>query len=204
KNYKNFNFSLFTQKYYTRIFDFCMFKDLKIYNTSKFFIRNETMDTEDNDNAEDDIDALSFYSGLTIKFTIKRRNCFFQIWDDVSGFTLAKVSAGVFGYYFKKGIKRFRQFNVFVKFFRYYFNSIVVTYRQKIFKRFLALRHIASKEFKIEKLKIFKKRKFVKNNNIIFNISNYYKNFLNFNNMNIKLEKFFINIKRRNTKKYYI
>lgn len=204
KNYKNFNFSVLTHKFYTRIFDFCMFKDLKVFNTNQFIIKNEVMDSEDNDDAEDDVESLNFYSGLTVKFSIKRRNCFFQIWEDISGFTLAKVTAGLFGYYFKKGIKKFRQFNAFVKFFRSYFNSIVVTYRGKAFKRFLNMRRLATKEFNIKNLKILKKRKFIRNNNNkIIKIINYYKNFLDTNFTHIKLQKIKSDIKKHKVKKFY-
>lgn len=151
------NFSVITKKFYTRIFDFCMFQDLKCFKVKNYSIESKNLDTADEANTIEDIESLNFCSGLTVKFRIKRKNCFFQVWEDLSGFSLAKVSGGLFGYYFKKSIRRFKNFNVFTKFFRSYFNSILIVYRKKIFKRFLTLRHIAANQYKLKKYNFFKK-----------------------------------------------
>src|SRR5690606_20854945 len=140
--------------------------DQLIKNNKRYLINNdfEKGNLEKKEEILDQLDNIQFCSGLTIKFTLKRRNCFFHIWDNKSGFTLAIISAGIFGTFYKKIYKKHKQFVAFIQFFRSYFASILMNYRQKIFSRFKYLRKVAMKKLKKKKIFNYFKQKILPNN----------------------------------------
>lgn len=149
KNYF-LSYSIKGQKFHKSLFKFCFFQDQLIKKNKRYLISDdfEKGNSEKKNEILDQLDNIQFCSGLTIKFTLKRRNCFFHIWDNKSGFTLAIISAGIFGTFYKKIYKKHKQFVAFIQFFRSYFASIIMNYRQKIFSRFKYLRKVALKKLK--------------------------------------------------------
>lgn len=147
-------YSIKNQKFLNRIFNFCLYQDQFIKKNRRYILDADFEKGDELKKEEflEQVDNIQFCSGLTVKITLKRRNCFFHIWDNNSGFTLARVSGGFFGYYYKKIYRKYRQFAAFIQFFKRYFQSIIISYKQKIFSRFRYLRKIYVKNLKSKKI----------------------------------------------------
>lgn len=158
-------YSIRNQKFLNRIFNFCLYQD-QFIKKNRRYILDADFEKGDQLKKEDfleQIDNIQFCSGLTVKITLKRRNCFFHIWDNNSGFTLARVSGGFFGYYYKKIYRKYRQFAAFIQFFKRYFQSIIISYKQKIFSRFRYLRKLYLRKLNLKKnFKLLKAKSNVK------------------------------------------